>query len=116
MSRANADTAWLFTFLYNNFSNTLAPVSGGRGANAAADYAAHKTIGLTKVMGCAIAISGTGSGLTARTLGSTVGEETHLQTLAEMASHSHTATVTDPGHTHTVKGVTGAADEYRVVS
>lgn len=42
--RANADTSALFAFLWNNDS-TLA-VSGGRGASAAADYAANKTIAL----------------------------------------------------------------------
>jgi microcystin-dependent protein len=34
----------LFTYLYDNISNTYAAVSGGRGANAAADWAANKTI------------------------------------------------------------------------
>lgn len=41
---------------------------------------------------------GTGSGLTARTLAATTGEETHLLTTAETPAHSHG--VTDPGHTH----------------
>lgn len=44
--RANADTAGLFAYLWNNLSDTLAPVSGGRGANAAADFAANKAITL----------------------------------------------------------------------
>lgn len=44
--RANADTVLLFTYLYTNLSDTLAPVSGGRGASAAADFAANKTITL----------------------------------------------------------------------
>jgi microcystin-dependent protein len=42
---------------------------------------------------------GTGTGLTARTLGATTGTETHTLTVAEMPTHSHT--ITDPGHTHT---------------
>lgn len=42
--------------------------------------------------------SGTGSGLTARTLGATGGEETHALTANENGTHSHS--VTDPGHTH----------------
>lgn len=37
--------------------------------------------------------SGTGSGLTARTLAATGGEETHQLTTAELASHSHTVNV-----------------------
>jgi len=43
--------------------------------------------------------SGSGTGLTPRTPGDTGGSETHTNTVAEMASHSHT--VNDPGHTHT---------------
>lgn len=44
--RANADASALFTYLWTNFSNTICAVSGGRGANAAADYATSKTIAL----------------------------------------------------------------------
>jgi hypothetical protein len=89
-TRANADTSDLFTLLWNNVSDTYAPVSGGRGASAAADFAAHKKISLTKVLGRALAISGAGSGLTSRSLGQTLGEETHVLTTSEMPSHTHT--------------------------
>src|SRR5512139_3668854 len=44
--RANADTQALFTFLWNNFADAVCPVSTGRGASAAADWGANKTIGL----------------------------------------------------------------------
>lgn len=87
-TRANADTVNLFTLIWNNVSNTWAAVSGGRGANAAADFAANKTIALTKNLGRAIAISGSGVGLTARALGETLGEETHVLSVAEMPSHA----------------------------
>jgi len=40
--------------------------------------------------------TGSGSGLTPRALGDSIGEETHALTLAESASHTHT----DSGHTH----------------
>jgi len=40
--------------------------------------------------------SGTGSGLTPRSIGDSIGEETHVLTTAEQASHSHS----DSGHTH----------------
>ena len=43
--------------------------------------------------------SGSGTGLTPRTPGQTGGSETHTNTVAEMASHSHN--VIDPGHAHT---------------
>lgn len=49
--RANADTEDLFTYLWNNLSDTIAPVSGGRGASAAADFAANKNIGLPDMRG-----------------------------------------------------------------
>lgn len=49
--RANADTAALFAYFWNNFSNTLCAVSGGRGATAVADFAASKTIGTLDMRG-----------------------------------------------------------------
>jgi hypothetical protein len=49
--RANADTQDLFEYLWNNFSNTLCAVSGGRGANATADFNANKTIALLDMRG-----------------------------------------------------------------
>lgn len=79
-TRANADTVALFTHLYDTFSNSICPVSGGRGANAAADYAANKTITLSAMLGRALVVAGTGSGLTARALGDKVGAETHTHT------------------------------------
>lgn len=51
--RANADTSALFVFLYN--ADTNLAVSGGRGASAAADYAANKTIALPDFRGRALA-------------------------------------------------------------
>lgn len=98
---ANANAQALFTLLWNNVSNTYAPVSSGRGANAAADWAANKTIQLTQMMGRALGISGAGAGLTARTLGQTFGNE-NLQT------HTHTATVTDPTHQHSMNAPASA--------
>jgi hypothetical protein len=42
--RANGDTQALFEYFWNNFSDSFCAVSGGRGANAAADFNADKTI------------------------------------------------------------------------
>jgi microcystin-dependent protein len=47
--RANADAQALFNFLWTTDANLA--VSGGRGANAAADWAANKTIALPDVRG-----------------------------------------------------------------
>lgn len=49
--RANADTQALFTLLWNSLDNTRAPVSGGRGASALADFNANKTIQLPDLRG-----------------------------------------------------------------
>ena len=76
-TRANADTVDLFAHLYNTFSNSICPVSGGRGANAAADFAANKTITLSAMLGRALVVAGAGSGLTSRTLGDKAGTETN---------------------------------------
>lgn len=48
---ANASTQNLFIYLWTNFSNSIAPVSGGRGASASADFAANKTIGIPSMQG-----------------------------------------------------------------
>jgi microcystin-dependent protein len=96
-NRANADTEALYTLLWTNISNTYCPVSGGRGASAAVDFAAGKTIQLPLLRGRAIGIYGSGSGLTARSLGETAGAETHALTANQIASHTHT--YTDAGST-----------------
>lgn len=82
--RANADTVALYTLLYNNTTNANCAVSGGRGANAAADYAANKTIALPKALGRALATSGSGSGLTARALAVIAGTETQVISTAHL--------------------------------
>lgn len=59
--RANADTETLFTLLWTNCANAECPVSGGRGASAAADFAAHKTLTLPDARGLALSVAGTNS-------------------------------------------------------
>lgn len=44
--RANSDCSSLFSFLWTNFADAICAVSTGRGASAAADFAANKSIGL----------------------------------------------------------------------
>lgn len=109
--RANADTIDLFTLLWNNTINTWCAVSAGRGASAAADFAANKTIALPKSLGRALAISGFGSGLTSRVLAQYLGEESHVLTTAELASHTHIQNshnhIQDP-HQHTTIVVNSA--------
>lgn len=90
--RANADTSVLYALVYAAMTNTEAPVSSGRGASAAADYAAHKTLTLPEVRGRCLIGSGTGGSLTARTHGAVGGAETHQLSVGELASHTHGVT------------------------
>lgn len=100
-TRANADTEALFTLLWNNVSDTYAPVSGGRGASAAADYAANKTIALTKVLGRALGAAGAGSGLTSRSLGQTVGAETETISQAKLPNVNFVVDIPSGQGSHT---------------
>ena len=115
--RANADTSALFAYLWTNFSNTICPVSTGRGASAAADFAANKTITLPDkrgyVPGGLDDMGNSAAGRYANVpvvsgsvtdAGSVLGEATHIITKAESAVLSYTAAVTDPGHPHDLKG------------
>lgn len=117
--RANVDCEDLFAYFWENFSDTLCPVSTGRGASAAADWAANKTIGTLDMRGRAPfglgdmgnsdsgrltgATFGTGNATTAASSG---GTPTETLDATKIPSHTHTATVTDPGHTHTVASAT----------
>lgn len=59
--------------------------------------------------------AGTGSGITAKTLGTKSGEETHLLTTAEMAIHNHTQNSHNHSIPYTVisgNDFTAAADSY----
>lgn len=88
-THASDDYESLYTVLYA-ISDTYCPVTGGRGASAAADWAAGKPIALPKVLGRALAVAGAGSGLTSRALGLTYGEEKHALTADENGPHTHT--------------------------
>jgi hypothetical protein len=52
--RANSDTQDLFEYLWNNFSDSLCAVSGGRGATATADFNANKALTLYTMRGKAM--------------------------------------------------------------
>lgn len=88
-----------FTFLFNVIGYQF----GGSGNQFALPSPAGRVPG----------IIGTGSGLTTRTMGDSVGEETHTLTIAEMPSHNHGTDASDTvignnltglagGHTHTI--------------
>jgi hypothetical protein len=113
--RANADAETLFLFLWNNFSNTLCPVSTGRGGSAAADWAANKTIATLDMRGrlpygmdtmgnsAASVVAG------ATSAGGAFGQEEKAITQANLPSVTFSDTLTTAAHTHSVSvsGTTG---------
>jgi microcystin-dependent protein len=122
-ARANADTVTLFTLLWNSMADTEAPVVTGRGANAAADYAANKVITLPDARGRATAgkdnmggttasrITNAGAGIVGTTLGVAGGSQTHTLTTAQLASHAHGEQVwnSDTGAVVAAYGVSGVS-------
>jgi hypothetical protein len=88
-TQADNSYSVLFQLLWNGMADAQAPVVGGRGASAAADWVAHKKITLPDARGRAVVGTGTGASLTARTHGDKGGEETHVLTVNEMPSHTH---------------------------
>ncbi|MCS3451920.1 microcystin-dependent protein [Bradyrhizobium elkanii] len=110
-TRANADTQALFNLLFNNITDTDAPLfTSGGGAttraaqtNAALAWAANCRVSLTKVLGCAIAGAGSNGGPHGVwRLGQKTGEELHTLIESELPAHRHSVFLNDPGHAHSV--------------
>jgi microcystin-dependent protein len=105
-NRANIDTQALFLLYYDNYSDANCPLKTSTGAattrsaqgSSSTAWAAHCRMSLPLGSGRALGVAGAGSGLTTRALGSAVGEEAHVLSVAEMPTHNHP--VTDPGHNH----------------
>lgn len=121
-NRANADTEDLYTILWNNVIDTWAPVAGGRGGSAAADFAAGKALTIPRALGRAMAAAGSGSGLTARALGEFLGEEDHALIEAENGPHAHAQRHSNNGGTATASwsgfavGITDDGGDYNPAS
>lgn len=81
---ANDNCHDLFILIWQRINNAYAPVTGGRGASAAADWAANKRIKLLTTLGRFLGFAGAGAGLTNRAPGSTVGSETHTIDMSEL--------------------------------
>jgi hypothetical protein len=119
--RANADCETLFKYLWDNLDDTRAPVSGGRGVSATADWASNKRITLPssrdRVLVGMATMGSTDAALISlfdtTIMGNTGGDE----------AHTHTATAdTAPGvwgivgngpaassHTHVITVANGKA-------
>lgn len=92
LERANADCADLYAFYWDNFSDTLCPVTGGRGASAASDFAAGKPIATLNKRGVAA-----------------VGLDDMGNSAANRIQVSTTVTTTNGSATTTVASATGLA-------
>lgn len=114
--RANADCEPLYLDAWASFSNTICPVTGGRGLTAAADWAANKPMATLDMRGKGpFGLDGMGSSRAnvladtfvtsgdGDTAASSGGEDDHTLITAEIPSHSHG--VTDPTHTHVLQGI-----------
>lgn len=122
--RANADTQALFLYIWQNLSDTVAPVSGGR-TTAAADFAANKRIGLPDLRGRApFGLDGMGNSLAGvipvaaialnDTAGSPGGSSSHVNTTGEMVAHTHNVgtivAATESAHTHGIGSYAAASE------
>lgn len=119
---ASATAEALFLHLWEK--DTSLAVSGGRGASAAADWAANKQLTLPSGRGKTLVglddmgntAAGEFAGVTftagnATTLGSTCGASTVALTVAQLAAHSHTGSTDNAGsHSHT--GSTSSAGDH----
>lgn len=110
-ARANADTEALFTHYWNNLANAQAPVSTGRGASAAADFAANKTLTIPDMrqrFPIGLAAAGTGS-----TIGGTGGNIDHTHSVPAhyhgMGAGADLNITASGSHAHGVKTAGGGA-------
>jgi hypothetical protein len=101
--RANADCENLHAYLWNNLSDSVAAVSGGRGISSAADWSANKAIVVPSMRDAAAfglddmgnTAAGGFAGLTfavgdATTVGSVLGATTKALAIANLPAHDHT--------------------------
>lgn len=115
-NRANPDTYWLFTQIWNLcFSCGIFNSAGGsttKGATAAADWAANKAVATPDMRGTGVVgVDASTSRLASAPVisgsinggGSLVGEtnNTHILSTAEIPSHFHSTSTADPAHYHT---------------
>lgn len=117
--RANADTQPLYEYNWNNFADAILPVTGGRGASAAADFAANKPMalldgrsgtlrGVDDMGNSAASLLGSSPFTTgnATTGGSVTGANTHTLTQAQLPVITPAGSVSAPTFTGTGTTIT----------
>lgn len=117
---ASPDAQPLFAALWSGFPNSQCPVSGGRGANPAADFAANKTIQVLDMSGTSVIGQDNATGRltgvpitsgSANAPGGVLGENLHTLSNTELPAHFHNGSGTtsnqNANHTHTGSGTTG---------
>lgn len=118
-SYAAANAIFLYTALWIGFPNSQCPVTGGRGANPAADFAAGKPIQVLDIAGSGIiGVDNSTGRLTSVPVisgnpnvpGCLLGENLHTITVGETAQHTHSGSTNTEStlHTHTYGTFTGA--------
>lgn len=119
-ARANEDCLALYQHLWNNYSNAICPVTGGRGVSALADFDAGKTMGLLDVRGrtffnkdnaggsTAGRITTANSGFDGTSLGASGGNEQIVLPRSSLPNVTLSGTTNTTGaHTHTYTDYTG---------
>ena len=121
--RANADTVNLYVLEWNSYPHSgsgnpgIQDSSGNPttyGTSASNDFSIHKRLLLPdargRVLACLDNLGGStasritvaGGNYDGTVMGNSGGLENHTLTVTETAAHTHTATVTDPGHIHAI--------------
>lgn len=101
----------LYDFLWDEMANAQAPVSSGRGASSAADWAALKTLTIPDAHARSLVGVGSGGGLNTYVNGETAGSENAI-----VVSHTHADTfsvVSGGAHSHKLRTTNDIADQWK---
>ena len=125
--RAAADCETLFLHLWNTYADSICPVVSGRGASAAADFAANKQLTLPDGRARAgIGVDDMGNSAAGRINAavvvagsptaamSTGGADRHTLAESEMPAHTHTGSVSDINPAFTTRNLLNDASDSAI--